>query len=151
MNHREKYGFCLIVMISLSLRVVFINHKSLWPDEALYLYISQNLISNPLDLKGIQGDIFFLNPPLFLYVLSLLLRIDILDPRVLARSLTILMDTGTVIIVFFMARALFGTSVGLISASLLSVNPLHWSTSTRILTDVPLTFFMALSEFPKRI
>lgn len=147
MTRSEKYFLCLIALITLSLRVIFINHKSLWPDEALYLYIGRNLISNPLDLKGIQGDVFFLNPPLFLYSLSLLLRIDILDPALLARSLTILMDTGTVIITFFMARALFGTSVGLISASLVSVNPLHWSTSTRILTDVPLTFFVYLAIF----
>jgi 4-amino-4-deoxy-L-arabinose transferase-like glycosyltransferase len=147
MSNTTKYSFFLIVAACFSLRAIFINHTSLWPDEALYLYISQNLMSNPLDFTDIYGNLFFENPPLFTYILSLLLRIDAFEPRVIAHFLTILMDTATVIIIFFMAKELYGTSVALISSALLSVNPLHWFTSSRILNDVPLTFFIYLALF----
>ncbi len=147
MSKSTRYGFYLIVLLCFAVRIIFVTHKSLWPDEALYLYISHNLISNPFALKDIDGSLFYLNPPCFMYILSLLLRTNILDPAVMAHLLTILMDTGTVILTFFIAKELYGSTVGLVAAALLSVNPLHWCMSTRVLNDIPLTFFVYLSVF----
>jgi 4-amino-4-deoxy-L-arabinose transferase-like glycosyltransferase len=147
MSKGQKYCLSFIVLTCFSIRAVFFNHQSLWPDEALYLYISQNLTLNLLDLRDIYGNLFYKNPPLFMYLLSLLSKMDVFEPRLIAHFLTTLMDTGTVIITFLIAKELYGIPVGLIAAGLLSVNPLHWFISTRILPDVPLTFFIYLALF----
>lgn len=141
------YAFYLIVLFSFAVRLIFVAHKSLWPDEALYLYISRNLISNPLAIRNMDGSLFYHNPPLYMYLLSIPLRVHSLDPALLAHFFTILMDTGTVILTFLIARKLYGTKVGLVSAALLSINPLHYCMSARVLLDVPLTFFVYLALF----
>ena len=143
--NREKGILASIVLAAFVLRALFIGHESLWPDEALYLYISKNLALDPLALKDVHGEWFYQNPPFFLYILSLLMRIEILQPHVLAHLLTVSMDTGIVLLSFFIAKKVFGTAVGLLSAALLAVNPLHWWTSSRVLLDVPLTFFIYLA------
>lgn len=143
--NREKGILASIVLAAFVLRALFIGHESLWPDEALYLYISKNLALDPLALKDVHGEWFYQNPPFFLYILSLLMRIEIFQPQFLAHLLTVSMDTGIVLISFFIAKKVFGTTVGLLSAALLAVNPLHWWTSSRVLLDVPLTFFIYLA------
>jgi 4-amino-4-deoxy-L-arabinose transferase-like glycosyltransferase len=145
MSKTIRYSFYFIVLASLAAKLVFVAHKSLWPDEALYLHISRNLISGPLVPKNINGSLFYQNPPLFMYILSFPLRMRSVDPTLLAHLLTILMDTGTVILTFLIAKKLYGSKVGLVSAALLSVNPLHYCMSARVLVDVPLTFFVYLA------
>ena len=142
-----RYCFYLIVLTGLVLRAIFIGRESLWPDEALYMYISQNLLSNPLALHDQTGKLFFENPPLFTYMLSFLFRVLGIVSTQVARSFNTIIGSGTIVLVYFIGRYLYGRSVGLLSAALLSINPLHWWISTRILTDVPLTFFIYLSLF----
>jgi 4-amino-4-deoxy-L-arabinose transferase-like glycosyltransferase len=143
--NQEKGILASIVLAAFVFRALFIGHESLWPDEALYLYISKNLAINPLALKDIHGTWFYQNPPLFLYLLSFLIRTDFVQPPVLAHVLIMAMDAGIVLISFFIAKRLFGAPVGLISAALLAVNPLHWWTSSRVLLDIPLTFVIYLA------
>ncbi len=64
-----------------------------------------------------------------------------------AHLVTILMDTGTIILIWYIGNYLYGKKVGLLSAGLLAVNPLHVWISTRILTDVPLVFFIYLALY----
>ena len=146
-DNKARYSLCLIVLGGLVLRAIFIGRESLWPDEALYMYISQNLLSNPLALHDQSGKAFFENPPLFMYMLSFLFRVLGIVSTQVARSFNTIIGSGTIVLVYFIGRHLYGRSVGLLSAALLSLNPLHWWISTRILTDVPLTFFIYISLF----
>jgi hypothetical protein len=73
-------------------RALFIGHESLWPDEALYLYISKNLAINPLALKDIHEKWFYQNPPLFLYLLSFLIERILFNPLYMAHVLIVAMD-----------------------------------------------------------
>ncbi len=140
-----RYGFWSIVLAGLALRAIFIGRESLWPDEALYMYISQNLLSDPLALHDQSGKPFFENPPLFMYMLSFLFRVLGIVSTQVGRAFNTLIGCGTIILAYFIGKYLYGRSVGLLSAALLSLNPLHWWISTRVLTDVPLTFFIYLS------
>jgi 4-amino-4-deoxy-L-arabinose transferase-like glycosyltransferase len=144
-NNSVKYSFLLIVIIGFCLRGIFIGRDSISPDEALYMYISQNLISDPLDLRSCTGEFFFQNPPLYMYVLSLLFRaLGVVSVEV-AHFFSVFLGSCTIVIVYLIGQSLYGAPIGLISAALLSVNPLHWWMSTRILIDVPLTFAVYLS------
>jgi len=135
------------VLGGLVIRAIFIGKESLWPDEALYMHISQNLLSNPLAIQYHSGEPFFQNPPLFMYMLSFLFRIFGVVSTQIARSFNTILGSGTIVLAYFIGKYLYGRPVGLLAAALVSLNPLHWWTSTRILTDVPLTFFIYLSLF----
>ncbi|OIN95031.1 MAG: hypothetical protein AUJ48_03970 [Deltaproteobacteria bacterium CG1_02_45_11] len=58
--------FFIIVTGFLIIRCSFIFHESLWPDEALYMFIGENLATDPLNLKDEMGRPFFQNPPFFM-------------------------------------------------------------------------------------
>ena len=134
-----------IILTGFLIRCSFICHESLWPDEALYMFIGQNLSSDPLRIIDETGRTFFQNPPLFMYLLSIPSRLTGGGSIKIAHLVTVLMDTGTIILIWYIGNYLYGKKVGLLSAGLLAVNPLHVWTSTRILTDVPVVFFIYLS------
>ena len=134
-----------IVLTGFLIRCSFICHESLWPDEALYMFIGKNLSSDPFRIIDGTGRPFFQNPPLFMYLLSIISRLTGGESIKIAHLLTVLMDTGTIFLIWYIGNYLYGKEVGLLSAGLLAVNPLHVWTSTRILTDVPLVFFIYLS------
>lgn len=146
-DNKASYSLCLIVLGGLFIRAIFIGKESLWPDEALYMYISQSLLSNPFAIQHHSGEPFFQNPPLFMYMLSFLFKILGVVSTQVARSFNTILGSSTIVLAYFIGKYLYGRPVGIISAALLSLNPLHWWISTRILPDVPLTFFIYLSLF----
>lgn len=139
------YSLCFIVLVGLVIRAMFIGKESLWPDEALYMYISKSLLSNPFAIQNLSGDPFFQNPPLFMYMLSFLFKIVGVVSTQIARSFNTILGSVTILLTYLIGKNLYGRSVGIISAALLSLNPLHWWISARILLDIPLTFFIYLS------
>ncbi len=145
----EKIGvwvllfFCLI--LGAVIRFNFLFQESLWPDEALYLFIARNLSSDWTSLTDISGNIFYHNPPLLMYLLSLLPHSDAAFFTVASRAVVILMGIGTIAITFFIGKKVYHPVVGVLAAGFLAVCPLsNWS-SIRILTDIPVVFFIYLA------
>lgn len=136
-----------IILAGFLIRCFFIGHESLWPDEALYMFIGENLSLDPFRITDVSGRPFFQTPPLFMYLLSIISRLTGGGSIKIAHLVTVLMDTGTIILIWYIGDYLYGKEVGLLSAGLVAVNPLHVWTSTRILTDVPLVFFIYLSLY----
>ena len=143
----SPYLFLLIILTGFLIRYSFIGHESLWPDEALYLFIAKNLSVNPLKIVDESGKVFFQNPPFFMYVLSIVFRLTGGGSVKIAHFVTVLLDTGTIILIGYIGTYLYNKKIGLLSAALLAVNPLHVWTSTRVLTDVPLVFLIYLSLY----
>ena len=139
--------FSLIILTGFLIRYSFIGHESLWPDEALYMFIGKNLSLNPLEIIDVNGRPFFQNPPLFMYLLSIIFRLTGGGSIKIAHLVTVLMDTGTIILIGYIGSFLYNKKVGLLSAAFLALNPLHVWISTRILTDVPLVFFIYLALY----
>jgi|GEM_PF-1988751 len=143
----QKYALLSIFIVGFISRVFFIGTGSLWPDEALYLFISRNLASDPMALHNIDGKLFFYNPPLFLYVLSILFQVFSNSAVLAARFLNTLLGALTILLVYRIGKNQFGEGVGIIAAILLAVNPLHLWTSSRILMDIPVTFLIYLAIY----
>ena len=144
----EKLPFILIplfLLIGLAIKFQFMFQGSLWPDEALYLYISRNLFLNPLDLTDISGKLFYHSPPMLMYLLSPLSLIKMIPFDQAARGAVILMTSGMVLIVYFTGKKIFNPIVGIIAAGLMAVCPLSNWTGVRILTDMPVVFFIYLA------
>ena len=141
----SPFLFLLIILTGFLIRYSFISHESLWPDEALYMFIGKSLSLNPLKIIDENGRPFFQNPPLFMYLLSVAFRLTGGGSIKIAHLVTVLMDTGTIALIGYIGSCLYNKKVGLLSAALLAVNPLHVWMSTRVLTDIPLVFFIYLS------
>ena len=82
-----------IILTGFLIRCSFICHESLWPDEALYMFIGQNLSLDPLRIIDETGRTFFQNPPLFMYLLSIPSRLTGGGSIKIAHLVTVLMDT----------------------------------------------------------
>lgn len=139
------YVLCAILAVGLVVRIPFIFNESLWPDEGLYLYMAENLLSDLSDLSDYTGKTYYQNPPSFMYLLSLLFRLTGGVSIIAARMLVVLTGVGTIAVVFFIGNKLFGKTAGILAAVLMALNPLHSWISTRVLSDVPLTFLIYLA------
>lgn len=136
-------AFCLI--LGAAIKFNFLLQESLWPDEALYLYIARNLSADLTNLTDISGKIFYHNPPLLMYLFSLLPYNNAADFVTSARTLIAFMGIGTIAITYFIGKKIYNPIAGLIAAGFLAVCPLtNWS-SVRILNDIPVVFFIYLS------
>lgn len=140
----KGYTFFLVVFvaIAIAIRLNHVNHSSIWPDEALYLFMGQNLSVDPLNLTDEHGHLFLKNPPAFVYVLALLFIFNPSEPLLIAHFLAIFIDIGIIVFTYIIAAKLFGRLVAVLSVGLLAVNPLHVWMSTRVLNDSLLTLFI---------
>ena len=134
-----------ILLIGLFLKIKFVFQESLWPDEALYLYISRNLSSDILNLTNISGELFYESPPLFMYILSLIAGVQFIEFEQAARTAVALMGTGTLVCTYFIGKKVYTPLVGMVGALLLAVCPLSNWNGIRVLNDVPVVFFIYLS------
>lgn len=137
--------FFFFLIAGTFIKLFFLFQESLWPDEALYLYIARNLSSDLTNLTDISGRAFYHNPPLLMYLLSLLPTTSAVNLVFASRAVIILMGIGTIVTTFFIGKKVYHPVVGLIAAGFLAVCPLSNWTSLRILTDTPVVFFIYLS------
>lgn len=137
---------CLI--FGIGIKFFFIFQESLWPDEALYLFMGRNLATDPTNLTDITGNIFYHNPPLLMYLLSLVYRLNqmvVLGFEPAARLLIVLTASGISVTAYYIGKKNAGQVAGLIAAALLAVCPLTNWIGVRVLTDIPVTFFIYLA------
>lgn len=134
---------CLILGIAIKFRFIF--QESLWPDEALYLFMGRNLAADPANLTDISGKLFYHNPPLLMYLLSLVYRLNQMVFEPAARLLIVLTAGGTSVAAYYIGKKNSGQVAGIIAAILLAVCPLTNWIGVRVLTDIPVTFFIYLA------
>jgi dolichyl-phosphate-mannose-protein mannosyltransferase len=122
------------------------------PDEPLIVNRAVRFHAGDLDPR------FFNWPSLYMYLLSGVYGLVFglggvvtafsQDPTpfyLIGRTLTALMGTVTIALLYTLAAELYGVTVGLLAALFLSVNLLHVRDSHYITTDVPLTFLITLA------
>jgi hypothetical protein len=98
-----------------------------WP--SLYMYLLSGVYGLIFGLKGVVES--FSESPTPFYLIG--------------RTLTALMGTATIAVVYAMGGRLYGMTVGALAAIFLAVNLLHIRDSHYITTDVPLTFLLSVA------
>lgn len=136
--------FILLALISWA---GFAEQSSLWPDEALYMMMGQSLASDPSAITDVSGQVFYKNPPLFMYLLAVLFIITGGGSLFSAHLFVMLLGAGAIIVSYLIAARMYGKHAGLLAAALLAVSPLHFWISTRVLIDVPLTLLVYLAIY----
>ncbi|MFQ5887380.1 MAG: ArnT family glycosyltransferase [Candidatus Hydrothermarchaeales archaeon] len=143
MKKFDKHLIILIVIIFLASysRLTNLTYP-IWPDEALYAKVAENLYSG----KGLtfHGNLFYYQPPFFILTVALsyvLLGISETSARIVGPLFGIL----GIIAVYYLGKYLYNEKVGIIAAFFLGVTPVHWFLSRMILTDIPLTTLITLA------
>src|SRR3989338_842916 len=136
-----KFLLFLIVAFGLLLRLVFFSGMGT-SDDLSYSSYSYNVD------KGINKDI----------TVTLEVRIGIIYATALSYTIfgvndfssvlfVLLTSLGSIILIFYFGKLLFDEKAGLMAAFLLSFFPLDIAYSTKLLTDLPSAFFMALGVY----
>lgn len=131
----------LILFFALVLRLVFFSGMGT-SDDLAYSRYAANIG------KGIDSE----------SVLTLSTRLGIIYPTALSYKLfgvndfssvifVLLASLASIILIFYFGKLLFGEKVGLMAAFLLSFFPLDVFYSTKLFTDLPSAFFMALGVY----
>ncbi len=122
------------------------------PDEG-------HIVNRAIRFHGGDLDPRFFNwPSLYMYLLSAVYGVVFGLPGVvesfsqdpvpfylIGRTLTALMGTATIAVLYVLAAELYGVTVGLLASLFLTVNLLHIRDSHYITTDVPLTFLITVA------
>ncbi len=98
-----------------------------WP--SLYMYLLSAVYGVVFGLRGVVES--FSQDPVPFYLIG--------------RTLTALMGTATIAVLYVLAAELYGATVGLLAGLFLTVNLLHIRDSHYITTDVPLTFLITVA------
>lgn len=131
----------LIVVSGLILRLLFFSGMGV-SDDLSYSRYAYNID------KGIEPN----------STLTLATRLGIIYPTALAYSLfglndfssvlfVLLTSIGNIILIFYFGKLLFNERIGLMAAFLMAIFPLEVINATKLLTDVPSAFFMALGAY----
>ncbi len=109
-----------ILLVGLSLRLISLN-QSLWLDEAISLTFSQKF-----SLWGMitQYSIADFHPPGYFAVIWVWTRVFGIS-EISARLPSVIFGVLTIFLVYLIGKKLVSKEVGLISAVLLAINPLH--------------------------
>ncbi len=109
----------LLVGLAAVLRFATLGVQSLWLDESVTFGVIHGNLGHALSGVAASEN----TPPLY-YVLAWLWREVLGDSEVAVRSLSALLGTATIPVVFLLGRRIAGARAGLAGAALATVNPL---------------------------
>lgn len=133
----------LIFLVALVPRVAFMDH-GLWQDEGREMTVARN---------ALQGEGFhFRHKPMsqhpFVFYLLLAGSFVLLGARDFTGIFLVnVLGALTAVVAYLIGEELYGRYTGIAAGLLLVLSPIHWFVSGRVLTDIPVTFFMALAAY----
>jgi mannosyltransferase len=139
-RHFRNTILILLLLIAFALRLYRLDHQEIWGDEAHSAYLSK------LPLLSAVSPRMETNPPL--YHLLLWFWVKLTGSSVFAlRFLSLVLGVLTVLLVYRLARLVFGELVGLLTALLCAISPflVYYSQEARMYALA--TFFTTLSMF----
>ena len=141
---RVRWASCLLVGLiafaTFFTRWYRIGAESLWLDEATSIFLARM----PID-RLIGWTAADIHPPLYYILLHFFLRLG--DSETVVRGLSALVGCLTVPVLYGLGRVLFHRTVGLISALLLVLSPLHLWYSQEARMYALVTFLGACSVY----
>lgn len=145
MKSHRTLALAGILFVAFVLRMSFLELMEYKADEAIAMDLMKANLGDAWQLVGLQSSIGLMNPPMFIYLLSL--------PGLLSRSPVFV--TGFVALanicglaaLYFFAKKHFGTAAALWSTALLTTSPWHVVYSRKLWAQDLLFPFMMLFLF----
>ncbi|NWJ97737.1 MAG: glycosyltransferase family 39 protein [Chloroflexi bacterium] len=113
----EFFWLLLILGLALSLRLFRLDYRSVWYDESFSIILARQDLATL-----IAGTAHDYHPPLFYLVLSLWMKL-FGEGIYVTRLLSLLFGMGTILLVYQLAKTLFGPKTALLGAFLAAVAP----------------------------
>ncbi|MEI6044485.1 MAG: glycosyltransferase family 39 protein [Chloroflexota bacterium] len=113
----EFFWLLLILGLALSLRLFRLDYRSVWYDESFSIILARQDLATLL-----AGTAHDYHPPLFYLVLSLWMKL-FGEGIYVTRLLSLLFGMGTILLVYQLAKTLFGPKTALLGAFLAAVAP----------------------------
>lgn len=165
---KNKKSFIFIILLfiimtaAISRFIGFNNPHSLTFDEGLYTRLGLQLKANPSNytskpmyeyytkggrhLPDYLNMPLFKHPPVFSYLISL--SHTLFSPSYLSAFLVSLtFGLVLILVVFYVASYIFNKDVGLLSALLVAIDPIHWLVSQKIWMETTLAALIWISIF----
>ena len=133
----QRRAFLIVLIIGTFLRCWQLSALGFNSDEAVYAGQAASIAGQEAYLP--YFPIFRAHPLLFQSLLSLPYRFGVAD--VVGRILAAAFGVGTLVIVYHLAKLLYGRRAGIVSMALLALMPYHVTVSRQVLLDAPMVFF----------
>jgi 4-amino-4-deoxy-L-arabinose transferase-like glycosyltransferase len=133
-----------VFLVSFVLRFILREH-GLWIDEGRALMIAKSFIEGN-GFRVSERQLFAKHPFMF-YTLIAVAYLFLGVTKNAGIAVALVLGALTCMLVFLIGNELFNKYAGIAAAAFLVVNPLHVFYSSRILTEVPVTFFVTLSLY----
>lgn len=147
-NNTKKTAFYLLLLITLAglfFRLWRLSHHSAWTDEFFTLFVAQQSI-----LDNIRASFFYnVHPPLYTLMMHFVIYMG--KSEFILRLPSVIFGVITIPLSYLLAKELFNRKVGLITALILALSPLHiWmSQEARPYTLLPLLIIVCIYFFIK--
>lgn len=128
--------FSLIAFIGIILRIYKLGYHDLWYDEALSALLAQHLKFTSFDPQA----------PLYNFILSVLDKFTTLNEFIL-RVPSFIFGFLSILGIYYLGKLLFGRNVGIWSAILLTISPLHIWYSQEARAYTAAIFLVILSSY----
>ncbi len=132
-----------IISIAIFLRLYHLNWGGIWYDEAFSLLIANHLKEI---FKNLSMIAFLPEFPFFSFILNVW-RYFFGNQEIILRLLPVCFGVGSIFFTFLIGKELFNKSIGLLSAFILSISPLHVYYSQEIRSYMVGTFFSLCSIY----
>lgn len=109
-----------IIVLGLALRIISLD-QSLWLDEAINVLATQKFSFLGMITEYAKADF---HPPLFFIILWIWTKLFGIGEQIV-RIPSVIFGVATIYIIFLLGQKLYSKTLGLISALLLAINPLH--------------------------
>ncbi len=122
-----------VLITALTMRLPFVFQESLWNDEAVYMWMGEQIVKNPLFVLSKHPAINSYG-----YVISILTAVftPLFGAFAASRVATLAVSLAGVLYVFLLGEELTNEWGGTAASMLLATNPQHVFFSVRSLTDV---------------
>ncbi len=132
------------LIVRLALLVAVANVTVLTGDERDYVQLADSLNAGQ-GFAYPNGRLTSMRPPLYPAVVAALWRVAGTSSLQVVRAAQIVVELGTVVVLFLLARELFGRKVALIAAAAWCFYPSYLFAGIVILTEVLFTFLLLLA------
>jgi 4-amino-4-deoxy-L-arabinose transferase-like glycosyltransferase len=138
---KPKHWLLLVLLFSLALRLYFFVGLN-WADDAMYVNEAYSRLDInykiPARLGPLRSGMIY--PTAFFFKLFGINEYS-------ATLYPLLCSLGSIVLTYYFGKTFFDEKTGLTAALLLAVYPLNIAYATRVMPDVPIAFFMALSAY----
>lgn len=147
LDRREKVYLFVLISLSLFTYFVGLDNKDLWGSSELrYAQVAKEMYEGgPWLTPQLGGEPYYNKPPLFFWAVASLYRLQGGPSELAARLPSALGALGTVILTYFLGRAILGSTGGFMAALILATSPKFHHYGTVVRLDSLYTFFLTLA------